>query len=181
MSEKARTIKKWEILGAIFSIVVGTVFHFIFEWSGRNSLVAIFGAVNESTWEHLKMSFWPTLFFAAIEYIAWGKNIRNFFFASFLKLLLTPLIIIFLFYGWSIFLPNNVIWSISIFILAIIVGYITSFKVIKYKTNPRDERIWKVLLILMVLKFSIFTYLPPKNFIFKDPINGGYGINKNIL
>ncbi len=36
--------------------LVGCLLHFTYAWSGRNKFVAIFSAVNESTWEHIKLA-----------------------------------------------------------------------------------------------------------------------------
>jgi len=38
---------------------LGSLFHFIYEWSNCLSVVGIIGAVNESVWEHLKILLWP--------------------------------------------------------------------------------------------------------------------------
>lgn len=62
------TLKYYHILGAIFTIFLGTLLHFTYQWSGKNNLVAIFSAVNESTFEHLKLLFTPMLIFSIFEY-----------------------------------------------------------------------------------------------------------------
>ena len=33
--------------------IVGTLLHFVYEWSNHNKIVSLFAAVNESTWEHM--------------------------------------------------------------------------------------------------------------------------------
>mgnify|MGYP000553216987 CR=1 FL=1 len=50
-------LKKSEIFGAIFVMVLGTLMHFFHDWSGKNPIVALFAPYNESTWEHLKLLF----------------------------------------------------------------------------------------------------------------------------
>lgn len=55
--------------GIGFVLVLGTLSHFFFDWSGENRLVGIFAAVNESTWEHLKLLFFPALLFWVLEWI----------------------------------------------------------------------------------------------------------------
>ena len=37
-------------------IVVGSVLHFAYDWSGHHRVVAVFAAVNESYWEHIKIA-----------------------------------------------------------------------------------------------------------------------------
>lgn len=40
----------------IFIAIVGTLLHFVYDWSGQNPAVGIIAPVSESTWEHLKRS-----------------------------------------------------------------------------------------------------------------------------
>lgn len=56
-----------ELLGAIFIIAFGTLGHFIFEWSGHRKCAGIFFAVNESTWEHIKLAIYPNLIWGVVE------------------------------------------------------------------------------------------------------------------
>ena len=51
----------------LFISVLGVLLHFTYEWSGDNPIVALFSAVNESTWEHLKLLFFPMLLLTIIE------------------------------------------------------------------------------------------------------------------
>jgi len=71
-----------EIAGIFFIFLFGALFHFIYELSGKAAFVAIMGAANESTWEHIKIGFWPAFIFAVIEFFVFGKRIRSFFFAK---------------------------------------------------------------------------------------------------
>lgn len=132
-------IKKWEIWGAGLTIIFGSLLHFVFEWSGGSHIVALFGAVNESTWEHLKLAFWPTFIFTFIEWFVFRKEIKNFCFAAFVKLFSMPIIIVILFYSWLLFLRDNFIWDITIFIVAVMAGYYLSYKIIK---NQKQRDLW---------------------------------------
>ncbi len=169
-------IKKYEIWGAVFTIIVGTLLHFVYNWSGQSNFVGFFGAVNESTWEHLKLAFWPTFIFAIFEWFMFGKNQKNFCLASATKLLSMPIAIILLFYGWLLIFPDNFIWDISIFIVAVILGYCLGYLILKNKKDFRKESLSIVLIILTLLAFSIFTFLPPRFFLFLDPVDQTYGI-----
>lgn len=64
-------IKNWRIIAILFSVVVGSLLHFVYGWSGENRIVGAFSAVNESTWEHLKLAFFPMFIIAVII----GENI----------------------------------------------------------------------------------------------------------
>ena len=64
-----RTVWLWELFGFALSALGGTVLHFLYEWLGEATWIAPFTGVNESTWEHMKLLFWPMLAFALIQYI----------------------------------------------------------------------------------------------------------------
>ena len=59
---------RFQIFSLFFTYVLGTILHFTYEWSNENSIVALFSAVNESTWEHLKLLFFPMLITIIIGY-----------------------------------------------------------------------------------------------------------------
>ena len=48
---------------------MGTLLHFLFDWTGGNAVVALFSAVNESIWEHLKLLFYPMVLFAVASVV----------------------------------------------------------------------------------------------------------------
>ncbi len=175
-----KKIRNWEIWGAVITIIIGSLLHFVFQWSGNNHIVAFFGAVNESTWEHLKLAFWPTFVISLITWFAYGKRIKSFCFAQFIKIVSMPLIIIGLFYLWLVFLTDNFIWDISIFVVAVVLGYYFSYLVLKSKKEIGLGVLSSILILIILVAFSLFTYFPPKNFLFKDPINNGYGIEKPL-
>ena len=176
---KKQNILIWTIVGAVVGIFAGSALHFVFEWTGRWSPAALVAAVNESTWEHLKLAFWPAFIFAIIQYFFTGKNNKNFFFAKAINFVSAPLIIVALFYGWLAFFKDSFIWDISIFVVAVIVAYIFDYIIQKSKIDfSKYNILWILIIIAILLKFSLFTYFPPNLFLFQDPISGGYGIVK---
>ena len=50
-------------IGIVFSVIVGTLAHFVYEWTGKNSIAAIFFPIDESVWEHVKLLFFLTLLY----------------------------------------------------------------------------------------------------------------------
>jgi len=73
-------VQRWEIIGVFFIVGFGTTLHFWFEWTDYWRPIALIAAVNESTWEHFKMAYWPGLFFALIEYPFLKEETNNFFY-----------------------------------------------------------------------------------------------------
>ena len=74
-----RELRRWEIVGFIATGLFGTLLHFVYEWTGGNRVIAVFSAVNESTWEHMKLLFIPFLVFTVVEFIVFSEAFRNFF------------------------------------------------------------------------------------------------------
>ena len=54
-----KNIRSWLIAGFIFTAVFGTLSHFFYDWSNENVLIGLISPVNESTWEHMKLLFFP--------------------------------------------------------------------------------------------------------------------------
>jgi hypothetical protein len=176
-------ILKWEITGLLFILIIGSGLHFAFELSNFWKPVALVAAVNESTWEHLKMVFWPGLIFFSLQY-SFLKNkcsFAQFLTAKSLCLFLMPLVIA---VGWyaGVWLTGKNYFSVNIilFIGAILLGQVVSFFILTDKISWQFKPFPTVMMILLlVIAFSLFTYFPPKIFLFEhmDLENSGqYGI-----
>ena len=73
---------KTNLLRFIFISILGVLLHFTYEWSGDNSFVGLFSAVNESTWEHLKLLFFPMLLLTIFEILLMPDKLpENFLFS----------------------------------------------------------------------------------------------------
>lgn len=172
-------IRQWELWGIAFIAVFGTTLHFWFEWSGYLTPVALIAAVNESTWEHFKMAFWPGFFWAFLEYFKWGRDEKNFFPAKLAGLFSMPLITTILFYGYTAFLHHNLPADIMVFLASVASGQFLSLKILTVNktAGKRGERLSFLGMAVLVLLFSLLTYFPLKNFLFEHPENTGqYGI-----
>ena len=87
---------------AIGSIVIGTLLHFLYQWTGENCVIAAFSAVNESVWEHLKMLFFPMLLFGIGECFFVKDTVNNYLEAKvigILQLLVLQLLLFILIQG----------------------------------------------------------------------------------
>ena len=59
----------WSLVGFAFTSLGGTLLHFLYDFLGEAKWIAPFSGVNESTWEHMKLLFWPMLLFALLQSI----------------------------------------------------------------------------------------------------------------
>lgn len=172
-------LKTWRVVGAIFTIIFGSLLHFIYDWSNNNDLVGVIGAVNESTWEHLKLLFWPTLIYGLVEYFFLGNKDKNFFIGKAVSLYSGILLIIVLFYTYTGIVGTHfVLMDILIFIISVIVSQYLDYLILKSNKNFQNyaSTISLVSIGILVLMFIAFTFTPPLIPLFKDPISGKYGI-----
>ena len=172
-----KKILKFEIFSIIFVSILGTLLHFTFEWSDSNLVIGAFSAVNESTWEHLKLLFYPMLISTIIGYFYLGKNVSSFLCARFFAIIISILFTVIFFYTYTGVLGFNVaILNILSFFVAVILGEYVSYKVMLSKASCDN---YKIVIFFSILLFSFifFTFFPPQIGLFKDPITNNYGIN----
>jgi hypothetical protein len=173
-----KSVFVYELIGMIFIIFLGSALHFTFDLSGNQQIVGVFSAVNESVWEHLKLAFWPALFYMIIEYRLLKKLANNFFFSKTLGACLMIIIIPIVFYTYTAVTGESIfIIDISIFVIAVIIGQLSSLKLLTHRKLPENfNRISLIALVLLALVFILVTFYPPQLPIFRDPITGKYGI-----
>lgn len=166
-------IKKWQVRGVIFTSILGVILHFTYNLTGQNPFVALFSAVNESTWEHLKLLYFPVLFFAILEYSIYGKDIDNFLCVKALSTIIGMAAIVITFYTYTGILGRNFApLDISTFFMGVIISYYFSYKFLNTdKFSSTDcNYVGTLLLFVLTLCFFIFTILPPDIGIFHSPV-----------
>jgi hypothetical protein len=173
-----KTILRWELVGIVLIFLVGTSLHFVFEWTNYWRPAGLIAAVNESTWEHFKMGFWPGLLYALIEYPFIKKHAKNFLVAKTIGLFTMPIITTILFYGYTGITGQHYLWvDIIIFFLSVAGGQMVSYKFMtKDQMGLNARNISIVGLVIMITAFSLLSYYPLINFLFKHPESDHYGI-----
>ena len=69
MKRRDRKWRTWETAGLFVVILLGNTLHFVYDWTGQARWAAYVSAVNESTWEHMKLLFVPWLLWTAAQCI----------------------------------------------------------------------------------------------------------------
>ena len=173
-----RRLRRWEWIGFVFVLLAGGLLHFTYGWSGEKPLVGAFSAVNESTWEHMKLFYVPFFLFTLGELLVMPGEQRNFFAAKAWAALEGLLVIPLLFYTLQgIFGPLPTAVHLSIFLLSCAAAFHRSYRMLCRGTC--SGRAWQVagflLLWLLLFLFVLWTYRPPQLPLFQDPISGGFG------
>ena len=175
-------ILRWEIWGILFIVLLGAFLHFTFELSGGWRPLGVISAVNESVWEHLKIAFWPALFWTIIEYYCIRQPRRdtrpNFFLAKAIGAYVMPTVIVVIFYSYTAFTGDSILAAdLSSFVIAIIIGQFVSYRLwLSLRLRRAFNWLGLSMFITAVLLFAIFTFYPPEVGLFQDPLTGGYGI-----
>ena len=172
-----KSISFRQMMGFLFTSVLGTFLHFLFDLTGGSVFAALISAVNESIWEHMKLLFYPMVLFALLEYQAWGKNISGFWCVKGKGILLGLTLIPVLYYSYTGILGVSADWfNITIFFLAAGIAYRWETKAFQKEDPCRiPSRLAVGMLILMAAIFTLLTFLPPEIPYFRDPVTGTYG------
>lgn len=179
MVSNTNKIKRWSI-GGFFSIVLlGVLYHYLYEWSHNCDLIAAVTPVNESVWEHLKLGLWAVISFSVVEYFALGKEINNYFFSKAVGVLLISCTILLIFYTYTTFLNRTILWvDISSYIIGVLLCQLFCYKVFQLKHSNTLNIGGFLLLIAFCVLFAVYTFYPPQLEIFKDHNSNTYGIEK---
>jgi len=178
MASRPKSILGWELVGIPFVVVLGSALHFGFEWSGNWPPMALFAAVNESIWEHLKLAFWPGLLWAAIEQRQLHLEPSAFWAAKGLALLVAPVAIVLIFTTYTAILGENILYlDIGTFVVAVALGQIVSaWALIAGPARQGYRRLGHMLLCGQLVAYSVLTFFPLPFDYFMDARSGILGI-----
>lgn len=176
----------WETVGGLVILLVGSFLHFAFELSDFSLLVAPFGAVNESTWEHLKLFYWPGVAMAVIQHAYLRHRVPNFWLAKGAAVAVTPIGVALAFYCYlGIVLPidgtGTLSGTIVTAIIGIALGQYASYRLLTSPPRPAWTRHLGIALILSLgVAMVAFTFAPPHMFLFENfygyQYSGDFGI-----
>ena len=174
-----RNIVLWQLVGFFVSCILGTLLHFLYEWTGGSILTAPFSGVNESTWEHMKLLYFPLLIFMLIEG-RYFKEYDSFLWVKLIGMLVGLITIPVLFYTYNGAFGKSPDWlNITFFFISAALTFFVETLLFK-KGNIRGSANWIPILIILLIgaAFVVFTFNTPQLPIFRDPISKTYGLNK---
>ena len=172
-----RSIGLWQLWGFAVTSLGGTLLHFLYDWLGGARWIAPFSGVNESTWEHMKLLFWPMLLFAILQSVFF-RDRAGFWCVKLRGILLGMLLIPVIFYTYNGVIGQSPDWiNVAIFFITAAVVYIYETRSFRAeKLHCRSPKWAFATLCIIALLFVIFTFATPKIGIFKDPLTSTYGI-----
>ncbi len=172
-----RSINLWQLWGFAVASLGGTLLHFLYDWLDKPAWIAPFSGVNESTWEHMKLLFWPMLVFAVVQGFFF-RDRMDFWCVKLRGVLLGLSLIPVLFYTYNGVVGKSPDWlNIAFFFLSAAMAYFYEARLLHTEgLRCRFPKLAIAVLLVIALLFVIFTFATPKIDIFKDPLTGAYGI-----
>ena len=161
----------WQWAGFGFATFGGTILHFLYDWTGGSILVSPFSGVNESTWEHMKLLFWPLFFFALVQRPFFQEQ-ENYWYVKLAQILLGLTLIPVLFYTYNGALGKSPDW-VNIAIFYVTAALIFLFERLVFKNSRITcayPRLAFAAICLIGVLFVVFTFRPPEIPLFRDPL-----------
>lgn len=169
------------IVETVVVTVVGSLLHFTYAWSGENKFVAIFAAVNESTWEHIKLAL-SGIFLCTLGDIWFLGGNPNYWLARSASFVVPVVVIPLLFYGYRSFVKHSILpVDIGIFVVAAFLSALAFVEILQLPAVGEWSQILSVIIsIVIIAAYLLLTKFPlHHNFLFRDPITGRYGYEKS--
>lgn len=168
-------ISQW--IGFGVTAAGGTLLHFLYEWLGRAAWIAPFSGVNESTWEHMKLLFWPMFIFAVVQRFFF-RDRADFWCVKLRGILLGLVLIPIIFYTYNGAVGKSPDWlNIAIFFISAAAAYVYEARLFNSgKVRCGSQKLAFAVLCVIALLFVLFTFRTPELGIFLDPLTGTYGI-----
>ncbi len=167
----------WQMAGFALTTLGGTLLHFVYDWTGKSTLVAPFSGINESTWEHTKLLFWPLFLFAMVQRLFF-RDQENYWCVKLAEILLGLVLIPVLFYTYNGVFGKSPDWiNIAIFYISALLAFLFEWWAFKRDWLPctRPRLAFAAICIIGVL-FVVFTFATPQIPLFQDPLTGTYGV-----
>ena len=172
-----RSLFLWQFGGFVFTSAMGTFLHFLYDITEENTIVSLFSAVNESTWEHMKLLFFPMFVYSLFGYRFLSEEYENFRFAKLIGTLTGLILIPVIYYTYTGISGVSADWfNITIFFVSAGVSYLVETKILKNGIGKNfPQKIVFPLLTGIAILFFVFTFFPPEIPLFIDPVTKRYG------
>lgn len=159
----------WSILGIFVIFLAGSFLHFAYQLSGKNIFISFLVPINESVWEHTKLSILPTflwwiLFFLFSSHI----SINVWLTGLIVSMIANSITIILLFYFYTNSFHFQSLWiDILIYFLGCLIGQLLGYHFYEFSNGFS----FVTSLLILASVFFIYTYFtisPPKLPLFQD-------------
>jgi hypothetical protein len=154
------------VAGTLVLWVAGALLHFLFDWTGCSHYVALFSAVNESVWEHVKIMLWPMV----LWWFAFGKTyqtILSYIAVSTYSAAIFMVVV-------NTYLPSTLASNLILFAVSILFGNSVVILTQNRFITVKFSMVMVSILFYALLSFSF--QAPEWEHMFLDPVSKTYGI-----
>lgn len=170
LTKDMKKVLWWGMLGVM---LLGTFSHFAYDFFGKIKCLGYIFPVNESTWEHMKLAFYPMLLLHFLLCSLVERKYKSGEFASLAGVLAATWLIPVFFYTYRGCLGfGKSFIDISIFYVSVALAFCLMAHILKAgKEKTYDTLTWILygLIVLHIIAFIYFSYHPGKLQIFVDP------------
>lgn len=172
----------WLYIGIPVIFAAAMPLHFLYEWTGKLLFIGFIAPVNESPWEHLKLTFWPILVWWLIVYRIVGRKTRYPYAKAAVSCAVAEGAVLFLTLTFYYLCTGALgVESLAINIASLLLTLIIGIRLAAHvaaRSSPGDASAFTAVLVIIVLMavFILFTLYPPHLPVFLDRTTGGYGI-----
>lgn len=169
-----KRLKYFMLAGVFFVLAAGSLSHFLYEWTGNDFLTGLFCPVNESTWEHMKLLFFPMLLYSLLIAPMLKRTLPDIAPDMSPSLMAGNLAgtwaIPVIFYTYTGILGQNLFFlDLMTFFLSVILAFYLACRLALSGKMQRFSSILYMLTVILLLCFWMFTYDPPNMRLFAEP------------
>lgn len=178
MSNLKDRLKKLEIAGILFVVILSIFLQNLFNLTDRNLMGVMFGSVNHSIWEFTKTLLLPYFLWSMIELLSVRVPFKRFVVSKTISLYFLGLSYILVTLVTNLLgLCTNSLPELTAAVACVAMAQYLSLRLIGSNFDIRNLYLPSILLLLLFAAlFLSFTVFPPEMYIFKDRDTGLYGI-----
>ena len=167
-----------EAVGVPVIYGAAVLLHFIYPLTNGSTLAVIFGAVNESVWEHVKIFSAAYCGYALLQLLWIRVPFRRYLVGKCCGLYVLSAGIIGFYYLYTSFTGEPILWvDVTSAAVMVVLAQLCSWALTVSSRRTEDLFVPALLMLLLYyLMFFSFTVFPPRTGLFRDPVTGGYGL-----
>ena len=171
-------LKKLEIVGVFFVIILSVFLQNLYGITNRNLVGVMFGSVNHSIWEFTKTLLLPYFLWSMIELLSVRTPFRRFVVSKTISLYFLGISYILITLVTNLLgLCTNALPELVAAVACVAMSQYLSLCLIRSDFDTKNLYMPSILLLLLFAAlFLSFTVFPPEMYIFKDRDTGLYGI-----
>lgn len=155
-------IQIFEIIDCVFTCGISTFLRHTGVRFNDYVVTSVFLPQNTSTWEQLKLFFWPYFLFTLLEYWLFGRRYNNFLYYKMIGLLLALGLYVGGYYIYTGIIGSSfTLITLSLFYFSIYIAAYNSSRLIRHNPTIKNYNyIGGLLFFLFLILFTTFTFFP---------------------